>query len=522
MKQLYNPFFSIFLIIFLNLNKSYVISFIVLPFNYINKKTNESVPLENSSKEYFESLINNTVFTKIKIENKVINFHLSTERHTIYISEKSFDQKMKDGNNLYSLEYIGISEAQFRNSNFSFLLNNTNDIIVDNISYFMVKKLYINPNNYSKLSSHITENNEIGFNIYKGNPYETVEIGDDDVEDFYEDIFDFDDNKTSEYKDEDKNKLLKNGGFKIEEYTNLITQLKKKDVISSYTFLIKYNNKEDEKGEIIIGGYPHEYDPSHYSENYFIYDYVPIQSKGQPNNWHTILDKISLGNENIVDDKNHSYYKHVVFSLDFGFISASYTFKDYFYKNFFINYKDLCRNETVNNYLCFSCPKEVIKNFPKLSFHLSKKYNTQMNSSKIEFDYNDLFIQSKINSNLYYFQIIFVEISNKWVLGRPLFKKYPFIFDQDSKKFGFYLETGKYDISNNKNKSKNIPWSLIIIIILSVCVIILSFTLYKALPLIFKRKKKANELDDDFIYETKENKNEENEEKKLFEDKLIN
>ena len=145
-----------------------------------------------------------------------------------------------------------------------------------------------------------------------------------------------------------------------------------------------------------------------------------------------------------------------------------------------------------------------------------------MNNSKIEFDYNDLFIQSKTNSNLYYFQIIFVEISNKWVLGRPLFKKYPFIFDQDSKKFGFYLETGKYDISNNKNKSKNIPWSLIIIIILSICVIILSMALYKALPLICKRKKKANELDDDFIYETKENKNEENEEKKLFEDKLIN
>ena len=68
------------------------------------------------------------------------------------------------------------------------------------------------------------------------------------------------------------NKLLKNGGYKVEENTNLIKQLKNKDLIKSYSFLIKYNNKNEEKGEIKIGGLPHEYDPKHFSEVLYLYD----------------------------------------------------------------------------------------------------------------------------------------------------------------------------------------------------------------------------------------------------------
>ena len=41
-------------------------------------------------------------------------------------------------------------------------------------------------------------------------------------------------------------------------------------------------------------------------------------------------------------------------------------------------------------------------------------------------------------------------------------------------------------------------------IILSLCVIVLGIILYKVLPMI-KRKKKANELDEDFVYESYDN-----------------
>jgi len=50
-----------------------------------------------------------------------------------------------------------------------------------------------------------------------------------------------------------------------------------------------------------------------------------------PYNWHTIFNKITYGNASIAD--NFTYYKHVVFSLNFGFILASFKFKDYFYQN---------------------------------------------------------------------------------------------------------------------------------------------------------------------------------------------
>ena len=528
-------------------NKFFIKSTITLPFSYINKKTLNSNFIEKLPKDYFESFINNTLYTTIKINNKDINFHISTERFTIYISEntliQNFDEEdknnKKDTKDLYSLEYIGISEAKLNKNSFQFLQNKTNYIDIKNISYFLVKKLIDPSSNFQKLSSWVSENEEIGFNIYKGNPYEKVVVGDDDeTEDFYSDIFDFDDddqkeeNKTNENEeDKNKNKLLINGGYLIEDETNLIIQLKKNKIINSYSFLIKYNNTNninEEKGEIIIGGLPHEYDPKHFSEKYFIYDYVPMGDQ-PPYNWHLFFDKITFGDKIIAGDENLTYFRHVAFSIDFGFILASYTFKNYFYENFFNEYKHLCFEEIIDKYSYIYCQEEVIQNFKSISFYLSKIYNSQINNTKIEFDYKDFFIKSKQNPKIYYFQIIFTEFSNKWILGRPLFKKYPTIFDQDKKMIGFYLESGEYDSIKDDNKDENEKngennaknnnninfWHWIIICFLGLCVIVLSIILYKVIPLI-RRKKKANELDEDYNYEPHNDKIEPNEEEKLY------
>ena len=102
-----------------------------------------------------------------------------------------------------------------------------------------------------------------------------------------------------------------------------------------------------------------------------------------------------------------------------------------------------------------------------------------------------------------------------------MFKKYPTIFDQDNKLFGFYLETGNYNTNDNNEKNnikdneKKTYWSLIIIIFLAICVIVLGIILYKVIPLI-KRKKKANELDEDFDYEPHDNKKESDKEYNLY------
>ena len=505
-------FISIFIIFIFYSDNLYTKSFITLPFTYINKKTNNSNPLEENPEDYFESFFDNTLYTTLKINNQDIKFHLSTQRYTTYISNKALNEDLKENNNnnnLYSLEYIGISKAEFTNAQFQFALNNSKNI-EEKISYFNIKQMYVQNDSYtSRIDSYASENNEIGFNIHKGNAFQNVIVGDDDyTEDFYEDIFDFDENKTAnnkkEKKEKDPNALLKNGGYNVEEDTNLIKQLKKNKIINSYAFLIRYNNKNDEKGEIIIGGLPHEYDPKHYSEDYFFDDYVNIDPNRNTTIWCTFFSKVTYDNESFADQ--YLYYRYSIFSLDFGFISASSNFKEYFDKKFFNNYKEFCYQKNISKYYFYYCKENAVKNFKKIVFYLSNKSVNH----KIEFDYHDLFIQSKKDPSLYYFQIIFKNSSNRWVLGRPLFKKYPTVFDQDKKMFGFYLQTGEYEVSDGKNENNlNIPWSWILVIVLSIIVIVLGIILYITIPMI-KRKKKANELDEDFVYEPQNDKNENN------------
>ena len=74
--------------------------------------------------------------------------------------------------------------------------------------------------------------------------------------------------------------INKNNGYLIVQNSNLINQLKTQKFISSYYFMINYNNKNEEKEEIIIGGLPHEYDPRLYSEIfYFLFMIIFILMK---------------------------------------------------------------------------------------------------------------------------------------------------------------------------------------------------------------------------------------------------
>ena len=199
---------------------------------------------------------------------------------------------------------------------------------------------------------------------------------------------------------------------------------------------------------------PHEYDSKHFSENFFIYDYVQMGDQPQYN-WHLLFDKITFGDKIIAGDENLSYFRNVDLSIDFRFILASNILKDFFYDNFFNEYKHLCLEGIIDKYIYIYCQEEVIQNFRTISFYLSKIYNNHTNNNKIEFDYKDLFIKSKENPKIYYFQIIFANYFNKWVFGRPLFKKYPTIFDQDEKMIGFYLQTEEYDSEKDDKKDQN-------------------------------------------------------------------
>ena len=525
-----NMLLSFLILIAFNSNSFFIKSFITLPFSYINKNTSLSVPNTTTLESYFESFLTYPIFTNIKINEKISKIHLTLDRHATYISErnlKEIDAKASisdNKENLYSLDYIGIPRTTFTKSPFSFIVNNTKNITLNNYSFFMAINMSIEQDNIKKNNYYAEEKDEIGLNIYKGNKVKKVEVEEDDpYEDFYPDPKDDDiDEGDYEYGSiyyQNRNKSVKgipyinkNNGYNIEQNSNIINQLKSQKLISSYAFMVKYKNKNDEKGKIIIGGLPHEYDPRHYSEKYYISGKVSF-SQDNPG-WKINFQNIMYGNDILVS------VKQAEFSLNFGFISTSNIYKEFFDRKFFNNskYLDSCKEKNIGFYTVKYCKEKVIKEFNNLTFILANEYADSNSTNKIEFDYKDLFVKAPGDNDFYYFQIVFMPGNYKWLFGRPVFKKYPVVFDQDKRIIGFYTQTGEYEVQNigDKNDEKtNFPISWILVILLSIILIILGITFYLKLPYL-KRKKKANELDDDFDYQPASENKKKKKKNKLF------
>ena len=519
--------FSNILLIYFNFQFLFIQSYITLPFEYINKNIHNSNTELSPIASYFDSYMENSIYTTIKVNNKNIKFYLSFDRYATFISESTLNQldirptlsyDEEKLVKLYSLEYIGIPKTSFGSSSFIFLQNNTNSISINDLSFFISQKKLEESTTTKKTKCLSDNNEEIGLNIYKGNKVSEVIVEQDDpFEDYYPDDsdiggnpydsdYDNDNEKTNYNQKKGERYINKNNGFEIEEQSNLINQLKSHKLISSYAFTIKYDNK-NERGEIIIGSLPHEYDPRHYSEKYFAYSTVSFRKESPA--WRIIFDNIKYGETKFLSTNLAE------FNINFGFISASITHKQIFDTNFFSRggIAPYCKEEKINSYYIKYCEEKVIKEFKPISFDLPRPYNSHKND-KIELNYQDLFLKCPNNNNYYCFQIVFG--NSNWILGKPLFKKYNMVFDQEKKIVGFYKETGEYEYEekNENQKSRNsIPW--IIILILLICLIGLGFAFYKKLPFI-KRKKIANELDDEFVYELAVKKNNGENKEQLF------
>ena len=112
-----------------------------------------------------------------------------------------------------------------------------------------------------------------------------------------------------------------------------------------------------------------------------------------------------------------------------------------------------------------------------------------------------------------------------WNLGLPFLQKYEFVHNYEKQNIGFYIPqeekkevTPKKEVpietdSPNTNESTYkviIAVGIIIVIILIIVAFFLGKCFYQ------NRKRKANELIDDFDYESKKANNEKNEDEKLI------
>ena len=229
----------VLLIITFNFHFILIQSYITIPFEYINKKTSTSIPDLSPVASYYNSYMENSIYTTIKVNNKNIKFHLTFDRHATYISQSTInqlgikptflyneDKEVK----LYSLEYIGIPNTTFAQCSFDFLQNNTQNISINNISFFISQKI-LNESPLSKKTKYLTDNpEEIGFNIYKGNKISEVNVEmEDPFEDYYPSNPDEDNDPNidkSDYSHHNEHVVgryvYKNSGYEIEENSNLI------------------------------------------------------------------------------------------------------------------------------------------------------------------------------------------------------------------------------------------------------------------------------------------------------------
>ena len=262
-----------------------------------------------------------------------------------------------------------------------------------------------------------------------------------------------------------------------------IYQIKKKSNFDKYSFFIKYDENNDEKGELIIGSYPHIYDSKNFKEEEFFYHKVGKINKAI--NWIYDFDIIKYDNIEI-----NNIITNCIIRIEFCLIQAPFKLKKFFNDTFFLG---KC-NETYNSkreIFIINCDKSLdIKGFKNLSFILKD----------IEYEfiltYKELFIEK---DNEYIFGIVFDnyiknEEDSSWIFGKTFMKKYQLYFDLDRKIIGLYKNNNKRKDEEIKIFNINNIYLLIIIILIIIVIILIGFIIYLYMN---QRKRMAFELNDD-------------------------
>ena len=281
---------------------------------------------------------------------------------------------------------------------------------------------------------------------------------------------------------------------------NLFRSLKNNNATLSYNWYLNFNNFEKGEGKMIVDGFPHDLNKKKYlKENFVKTNAIDRQYTVL---WGFKFSSINYGNQNLelgLDLRAH-------FEFDYGIITAPKEVGELLESLFFEKYISLniCFKEkigVIGNYF-FYCKKNDkfdIGKFESIYFNCADLYII------FELNYKDLFY---IDNNNIYFLIEFSKNSKIWIFGEIFLRKYYIVFNQDEKTLGYYKNMEKP--KNNKNKNDNIitnnsSWYktfiiIIILILLIICVLFMGIYIYKNKK---NRKKKANELDDEYNYEPK-------------------
>ena len=441
---------------------------IIIPFQTTNRK-------DLNPDNYFDSLFNNEVKITLKVgtHRQSIPCYLNLNSHTVYISGSNSD--LKSGEPKYdekkSTKYTNTSDT-ISSESFYVIGMASKDEICINDNQVAQLKFYLAKTRFSS--------NDLIYSCMIGLGYEEV---------FYDD-------------DE-------NAGY-LMEIESFLTQLRNQQLINKKVFFLRYNT-EDDNGEIVFGAYPHEIKDSslesciekNYIEGDNIYtgDFQIIWS---------LKGYIYFGEKLLFN-----YLSSIDFELNQGFIIGSYSYKKEVLNTFFndkIQKEECFTNEIYQQKKAFDvyyCKKNVdISKFQDLKIIIDKiKY-------KIELNYNDLFTT---NGDYVYFNVIFTQdeddFKNDFILGKPVFKKYPLVFNlvRRNEKIGFYNNFSIQknpdgdNINNNNEKNQNGGGKKLTVILIIIGIIIIGLLAYIIVRYCKRpRKQKVNELIEFFDYSSKQ------------------
>ena len=276
-------------------------------------------------------------------------------------------------------------------------------------------------------------------------------------------------------------KLVSNRQFGNE--LSFIYQLKKSANFDSYSFSLQYNEYNEEKGEIIIGSYPHIYDSKKYKET----DFYSVQTGEIKEGINWVLDFYSINYDNNII-KEATVRKSLI-QIEFGLIQAPYNLKNYFLKNVLL---EQC-NQT------FYYERKIYMIYCDLNFNKSDFKNLSFVLNSIDYVFNftskDLFIEK---NGKYLFGIVFDSNDqidkSYWILGKLFMKKYQLFFDLDKKIIGLYK-------NNNYKKDSKKKFNIIYIFVIILVLVVIGLTFVIVYLLKKNRKNRANELtDENFDY----------------------
>ena len=313
-----------------------------------------------------------------------------------------------------------------------------------------------------------------------------------------------------------------------------LKSLKKKGLISDYSWTYLYFEKAHDKiinvpkinnkyiidnydGLIILGNNDYNYNTLDNDSNQDTYLLVHAAERDKYLKWALVFHKI------------YCKYKVEIFinkdiqaelSINYDYIIAA---KDYYEKlifPFFNSYlgNQICKiNEVKDNYLrceVISCDKKLftnkdIKQFPSIYFfHYDFNFTFELKNEELFKD---------INNNIYFLILKNIGEFNQdiWKLGKIFLKKYHFSFDLDSKMIKFYNKIKPYNEMGKENDKGNfmnkIKSNLSSIIWITVCILCLIIGIYIGNKIIKKnRKKRANELKDEYDYKIENSNNDKN------------